>query len=179
MSTGQSDAVATAEVSLDGLELNGRLFYRPVEPMEYSQTLGVAPRIVDPSPPAPYSHRNNQIHIFDEIGIYLIEHHATRLIDAVTFVLWLEEAVFKPAREFQGQLTIGGVRFFPGMMENDYVGGTIAFEGPVLKTWKASRGGIWIGITGQGIRGRSGSRGRRLRLVDVEVCFDMQETHSG
>jgi len=59
-------ALVTAHVSLDGLLLNGRLFQTAVEPSEYARTLQTAVRIVEPLPPAPYGHRNNQIHMFDQ-----------------------------------------------------------------------------------------------------------------
>jgi hypothetical protein len=142
----------TAEVFLDGLLLNERLFQSPVQPAEYASSLASAVRIVEPSPPAPHGHRNNQIHLFDQLGLYLIEHHATRLVEAVVFVLWLEEAAFKPAWEYSGELTLGGIRFFPGMTPRDYSGGTISFEGPVLGLWHARRDGIWIGLRAKKIR---------------------------
>jgi len=69
-------ASVAAEMSPDGLLLNGRLFNSPVPPAEYRVALGVADRVEEPSPPAPYGHRNDQIHLFDEFGLYLIEHHA-------------------------------------------------------------------------------------------------------
>src|SRR5271155_3822560 len=97
VSQGNCVASLTADVSLDGLRLNDRLFNSPVKSAEYAAVLGVTSRVVEPSPTAPYGHRNNQIHLFDEFGLYLIEHHETRLIDAAVFVLWLEESPFKPA----------------------------------------------------------------------------------
>jgi hypothetical protein len=165
----------TADVSLDGLLLNGRLFQSPIRPSEYAAVLETPVRVVEPLPPAPYGHRNNQIHLFDELGLYLIEHHATRLVDGVVFVLWLEESAFKPEQEYSGELTIGGVRIFPGMTPRDYSGGTIAFEGPVLGLWNARRDGIWIGLSAKGMRQPSGRRGKRLRFVDVSVCFSSQK----
>ena len=60
----------------------------------------------------------------DEVGLYLIEHHATRLVDEVVFVLWLEEAMFKPVREYGGELKVGGVLLLPGMTAGGYSGGT-------------------------------------------------------
>jgi hypothetical protein len=164
-------AAVTADVSLDGLLINGRLFQSPVRPIEYLALLESPVRVVEPSPPAPYGHRNNQIHLFDQLGLYLIEHHATRLVDAVVFVLWLEESAFKPAREYSGDLTIGGRRCFPGMTPGDNAGSTIAFEGPVLGLWYAQRDGIWIGLRAERIRQPSGRRGKRLRFVDASVCF--------
>jgi hypothetical protein len=165
----------TANASLDGLQLNGRLFQSPVQPTEYATVLASPVRVVEPSPPAPYRHRNNQIHLFDELGLYLIEHHATRLVDAVVFVLWLEESAFKPDCEYSGTLEIGGVRFFPGMTPQDYSYGTIAFEGPLLGLWNAHRDGIWIGLTARRIRQPNGRRGKRLRFVDVSFCFSSRK----
>ena len=160
----------TADLSLDGLLLNGRLFESPVQPSEYAAVLESPVRVVEPSPPAPYGHRNNQIHLFDEFGLYLIEHHATRLVDGVVFVLWLEESAFKPTREYAGELLIGGVRFFPGMIEKDYSDGSIAFEGSILGL-RAKRNGIWIGLNTRRMRRPSGRRGKDARFVDVSVCF--------
>jgi hypothetical protein len=164
-------ALVTADASLDGLLLNGRIFTSAAEPTEYAAILETPGRVVEPSTPAPYGHRNNQIHLFDQFGLYLIEHHATRLVDAAVFVLWLDESAFKPEREFSGELTVGGVRFFSGMTPRNYSGGTIAFEGPILGLWKACRGGISIGLTAKRMRQPSGRRGKRLRFVDVSVCF--------
>lgn len=164
-------AAVTADVSLDGLLLNGRLFQSAVRPTDYAEVLESPARIIEPTPPAPYGHRNNQIHLFDRLGLYLIEHHATGLIGGVVFVLWLEESAFKPNCEFSGELTIGGVRFFAGMTPRDYSGGAIAFEGPVLGSWNAHRDRIWIGLNAKGMRQPSGRRGKRLRFVDVSVCF--------
>jgi hypothetical protein len=164
-------ASVTADMSLDGLLLNGRLFQSPARPAEYSVVLETSARVVEPTLPAPFGHRNNQIHLFDELGLYLIEHHKTGLIDSVVFVLRQEEATFEPLNEYSGDLTIGSVRFFPGMTPPDYSGGTIAFEGPVLGLWKASHDGIWIGLHARGARQPSGRRGKRLRFVDVSICF--------
>jgi hypothetical protein len=134
---------------------------------------------VEPSPPAPYGHRNNQIHLFDELGVYLIEHHATRMVNAVVFVLWLEESAFKPTREYNNELLVGGVRFFPGMTERDYARGTIVFEGPILGLWMAKKDGISIGLNAKGTRQPSGRRGKRLRFVDVSVCFSSPKQSPG
>jgi hypothetical protein len=166
----------TADMSLDGLLLNGRLFQSPVRPAEYSVALETSARVVEPTPPAPFGHRNNQIHLFDELGLYLIEHHKTRLVDSVVFVLWQEEATFKPLHEYSGELTIGSVRFFSGMTPRDYSGGTIACEGPVLGLWRAnSRDGIWIGLHARSMRQPSGRRGKRLRFVNVSICFSQDK----
>ncbi len=165
-------AAVTAKVSLDGIHLNGKQFRERVAPSEYAAILDSPVRIVEPLQPAPYGHRNNQIHLFDELGLYLIEHHSTRLVDSIVFVLWLDEAAFKPAREFDGELTIGGVHHFSGMTEKDLRIGSIPFEGPILGSWIAKEKRIWIGIRGVGIRLPSRARSKRLRIADVSVCFN-------
>jgi len=161
----------TADVSLDGLLLNGRLFRSPAQPAQYAEVLGVPNRVEEPSTPAPYGHRNNQIHLFDEFGLYLIEHHASRQIDAIVFVLWLEESPFKPARDFAGRLTVGGVDILPGMLVQEFSDSAIAFDGPVLGLWSAEKNGVWIGLSAAGLRQRNGRRGKRLRFENVSVCF--------
>ena len=164
-------ASVTAELSFDGLLLNGRLFKSPVQPSAYAAVLEAPGRVEEPATLAPYGHRNNQIHLFDELGLYLIEHHTTRLIDAVVFVLWLEESPFKPAREFVGRLTVGGLRVFPGMLAREFSGSTIPFQGPVLGLWSAEKDGVWIGLSAHGIRQKSGHRGKHLRFESVSACF--------
>src|SRR5262249_17499756 len=135
-----------ADVSLDGLSLNGHLFQSPVPPAEYEAALGAAARVEEPTTPAPYGHRNNQIHLFDRLGGCLIEHHPTRLVTAAVFVLWLEEAAFRPEGEFAGALRVGGMRCSAGMEERDLSGCTIPLVGPTLGLWSACRDGIWVGI---------------------------------
>jgi hypothetical protein len=165
-------AIVTADVSLDGLLLNNRLFRSPVSPTEYAIALGSTFRVVEPTPPAPYGHRNNQIHLFDDLGLYLIEHHKTQLVDAVVFVLWLDEAAFKPKNEYTGDLMIGGVRFFPGTGPEDIADCRVKFKGPSLGLWHATKKGIEIDLRTIGIRQRNGRRGKRLRFIDVSICFD-------
>jgi hypothetical protein len=164
-------ASVTADVPLDGLLLNDQLFQWSVPPCESAKVLGVSGRIEEPAIPAPYGHRNNQIHVFDDLGFYLIENHATRQVDAVVFVLWLEESPFKPACEFSGHLTIGGVSVFPGMLVKEFSGNSVVFQGPVLGRWSAEKDGVWVGIRAAGIRQRSGGRGKRFRLANVTVCI--------
>jgi hypothetical protein len=169
----------TADVSLDGLRLNGQFFDSPMQPAEYAAVFGVGGRVVEPPTPAPYGHRNNQIHLFDELGLYLIEHHLTRLIDAVVFVLWSEESPFEPACELSGQSTVGGVSVCPGMLVKEFSGSTIAFKGPVLGLSCAEKNGVWVGFRVAGIRQKSGRRGKRLRFENASVCFPSRKEGGG
>ena len=51
-------------------------------------------------------HRNNQIHVYDEIGVEFREHHYTRRIMEGTIGFWPEEYVpeFRPRSAFAGEL---------------------------------------------------------------------------
>jgi hypothetical protein len=76
-----------ASVSFDGLWLAGKRFAVPATLDQYVEVLGTPSKTIEAGPPAPWGHRNHQIHIFDDLGLYLNEHHVTALIGEVAFVL--------------------------------------------------------------------------------------------
>jgi hypothetical protein len=160
----------TALVSLEGLALNGQPFCTPTSSTTYEKVLGPVSRVIDPAS-APYGHRNNLIHFFDDAGVYLIENHATHLIAEITFVLWPEEAVHRPLHGWTGNLVVGGVLVARGMAESDCVDGTIPFRRWMAGWWSASAGGIHVSFTSEGERQRSGRRSKRRLVVQVSVCF--------
>jgi hypothetical protein len=106
-----------AIASLDSLMLDGQQFLMPVGLPEFTAILGQPNRTIEPSPPAPYGHRNNHIHLYDHLGLYLNEHHATGLIGEVTFVLDPTEVPFPVGCPFAGRLRVGEVMVYPGMRE--------------------------------------------------------------
>ncbi len=68
--------------------LNGRSFCDAEPAKVFHELLGHPDRLEEAGQPAPFGHRNNQIHFYDDLGMYLNEHHYTILIQGVTFVLW-------------------------------------------------------------------------------------------
>lgn len=160
-----------ASVSWDGLVLKGER-YSAVFPLgAYEAVLGRPSRTVEPAPPAPYGHRNNQIHVFD-LGLYLIEHHATALVTSAVFVFDPSECAFPVHGSFDQGLLLGDVRIVPGMRERDYpAGAAITLPRSLPGLYSAERGGIWVGITTKGKRAPSGRRGRERYITDVSVCF--------
>ncbi len=159
-----------ADVSLESLTLNGQVLCSKLPPAKYYDLLGSTVRLIEPQPPAPWGHRNNQIHMFDNQGLYLIEHHATRLVDSVVIVLWLEEAPFQPASEFCGPLTVGGVHVFPGMAEDEFVGGTITFVESLRGEWNA-KGAVYVALSTKGKKQPTKRRTKRRYFVYVSICF--------
>lgn len=107
------------EVRLDGMLIGGHSIPEAVQPSWLHGVLGFPDRIVDPAPPPPVGHRNNQIHVYDDLGLYFHEHHWTRLAQDLVFAFWPEEErhAFTPCRAFSGHLKLhdylvpaGGIR---------------------------------------------------------------------
>ena len=109
----------SAVASADGLSINGRLFNSDVPLERYQDVLGLPSRTIEGRIPAPYGHRNNQVHVFDSEGMYLIEHHASRLIVSVDFIFDLAESTFPVETVFDGSLEVDGHSIRPGMSERD------------------------------------------------------------
>ena len=82
-----------AVITLDHLVLNGELLVEARPPSLFHNLLGPPSRIFAAGPPAPYGHRNSQIHVYDSLGIFLNEHHYTYAIEAVSFVCALRNPI--------------------------------------------------------------------------------------
>lgn len=163
-----------AKVLLDKVELNGCAFVREGQLQEYIDALGCDPQTTDAGDePAPVGHRNNQFHLFESLGVYLTEHHATRLIQSINFALVPEECPGPISSAFSGNLGIGGVAISPGMKESDYPSDApIKFESALAGSWKSVGKGLSIYISTMG-RNRPGQRRRtEVRYVTcVSVCL--------
>ena len=161
----QIKAMADAE----GLTINGELFREDVSLEHYSRILGSPSRIDEGKLPAPYGHRNNRAYLFDDQGIYLTEHHATRLIESVNFVFDVTDAVIRTTHPFAGSLTIFDQELRVGMSEREL--GLSPFKRDLAGEYSVRRGHCWIGLSTMGQR-VPGRRRMKLRfLVSVSVCF--------
>lgn len=167
-------AIITAEIDLNGVALNGRSFRRPGVLQDYVDHLREQPETYDGPVPAPYGHRNNQFHLFHSLGLYLLEHHARRTIDAVVFVLDPAESPGKIRSPFSGSLKIGPVEMRRDMRESDYpAGAPIRFESQLTGSWRAQGSGgitIWLDTMGKKLPGRK-RRTKARYITTVSVCF--------
>jgi hypothetical protein len=161
-----------ATVTLDALVLNGTTFVREQPLNAFIAVLGQPTRVIDPKPPAPLGHRNNQIHMYDDLGLYLTENHATRLIGQVAFVLWPEESPFRPLKAFHGELTVGDVRFWPGMPLKDCEG-SVLFQRLVGGLYEAE-GKVHLSIFSRGRKLWNRHRGKRHYVVDLCVGLSVE-----
>lgn len=96
-------------IALDGLTINGSTFAYAMKLASYSAILGIPDRSEPIGRPAPYGHRNNVIHYYDQLGLFLREHHSTGLIDGIEFVFEPAQCPFPIKLPYSGELTICGV----------------------------------------------------------------------
>jgi hypothetical protein len=136
--------------------------------------LGIPDRVVDPAPPAPVGHRNNQIHVYDDLGLYFHEHHWTRLAEDLVFAFWPEEEcyVFTPRRAFSGHLKLRDYLVPTGPSESQVIHDCpIPFEEWISGHWRAESGRFSVGMLAKGARLRSGRRSKRRSVVSIDVSW--------
>lgn len=165
MTAKRVDAVATA----DGLTINGQVFDGKLPLERYQDILGLPSRTIDAGPPAPYGHRNNQVHVFDSEGIYLTEHHASRLIESVNFIFDPADSAFPIERAFDGNLEVDGQTIRAGMSEGSIESDHLTRDLPGEYSVKLKN--CWIGISALGRRDARGKRRKPKYVVRVSVCF--------
>jgi hypothetical protein len=165
MLANRTDAVATA----DGLTINGHVFDKKLPLERYQEVLGVPSRTIAAGPPAPAGHRNNQVHIFDAGGIYLTEHHASRLIESVNFIFDPADSAFPIESAFCGNLKIDGKELLPNMPEADLDAELFGRDLPGEYSVKYKN--CWVGVSAKGRRDSSGKRRTPRYVVRASVCF--------
>lgn len=92
----------------DGMSLNGVPLSAPFLPSQFSEIVGLMPRVYTGSIPAPVGHRNNWRYLYDHLGIGLVDQHDTQLVTEVEVFLrpsrpWEEH---EPKSTFNGRLTV-------------------------------------------------------------------------
>ncbi len=158
-----------------GFVINGCAISEAVDPRQLHETIGSTPdRIVDPAAPAPFGHRNNLIHVYDSLGLYFHEHHATRLATDLVFAWWPEEEgfAFSPRCAFSGCLRLGEYRVPLEATESEVIRNCpIRLTSCVRGSWRTERDGFGLGITTKGPKLKSGRRSARRRVVSIDVSW--------
>jgi hypothetical protein len=108
------------EVSLDGVVINGVSFTCGVPLDDYLAATGNPSRSESPGPPAPYGHRNGVLHFYDKEGLFLREHHDTRVIHAIDILLDPSSSKFPTTQAFSGTLVVCDVEVVAGMKFTDF-----------------------------------------------------------
>lgn len=163
--------ILNSKVTLDGVTIDSVPFTYGVLLDEYEAVLGKPTRSESPGPPAPYGHRNNVIHFYDDNGIFLHEHHKTCLIDSVTFLLDPSTATFKTASPYGGELDVCGVEMHPGMQFKAFAKqASVEFRPMLGHEWFAKGRIVSIHLTVVAPSRKRGSR--KTAVSEVAVCFD-------
>jgi hypothetical protein len=124
--------------SLESLEIDGHVFNGPCRLDRFAAVLGPPSRTYDGPTPAPSGHRNNQRHIYDELGVYLIEWHANSFITSFNVVFDPAFVSASPEHAFCGTLSLGGVAF-DGNVSLDMV-----LAHPTLSFWPHLGHGAYV-----------------------------------
>jgi hypothetical protein len=163
-----------AEVRLDGIIIRGHRIPEAVPATWLHGVLGIPDRVIDPAPPAPIGHRNNQIHVYDDLGLYFHEHHWTRLAMDLVFVFWPEEEgfAFTPRRAFSGHLRLYDYLVPVESSESQLIRKcSIPFEESLSGHWRAESERFSVGVVSKGAKLRSGRRSTSRRVVSIDVSW--------
>ena len=159
----------TSEITMDGVVLNGVTFGCGVPVDAYLEVLGQPTRSLMPGPPPSYGHRNNILYFYDELGILLREHHASRLIDGLDVLLDPPRWHFPTTRSYTGELHVCGVRVHAGMAFGDFARQTeIQFHPHLGHAWIVD--GEKVSIQFEVFRNRQ-SKAKVESIVAVLVGF--------
>ena len=162
------------EVRSGGIFVGGHPIPEAVPPSLLHDLLGLPDRKVDPAPSAPAGHRNNLIHVYDDLGLYFHEHHWTRLAMDLVLVYWPEEEgyAFTPRRAFPGHLTLLGYLVPSGVAASQFVRECpIPLEEYLSGRWRSMDERFAIGMDSKGAKLRSGRRSARRRVVSIDLSW--------
>lgn len=156
--------VAAASFTINGFVLKGEL---PLE--HYLPVLGPPDRSFGAGDPAPAGFRNNQVHAYDNLGIYLTEHHATRLIQSVNFVFDCAKCPFEMQKPYLGELRINATPFRVGMSARELH--LNQFQSDLPGEYHLETADYWVGISTAARRTKSGSRSKVREIKRVSICL--------
>ncbi|MBI1190674.1 MAG: hypothetical protein GC200_08365 [Tepidisphaera sp.] len=124
--------------------------------------------------PAPAGFRNPQRHVFDALGVSVLEHHYTRRATAISMVHFADEprSVDTPASTFAGELWLDGVEMPRGATEKEFLAASPwPFERVIGGIWRLEFGGFSVIANMVGPRLRSGRRSARRVVGVVEISW--------
>jgi len=157
---------STEEFSLDGMSI-----VEAIAPVAIHELLGAPSRIHSAGPPAPHGHRNNQINVYDSLGIYFNEHHHTRLLSGMSFVFWPEAEAypFSPTAGFIGRLQLGRYEVPCEVSETAFIADCgLPFDEVLRGMWHL-KAKISIGANMVAPKLKSGRRSKTRSLATVSI----------
>jgi hypothetical protein len=138
------------------------------------RVIGTPTRVDTGSRPAPTGFRNNQLHVFDPLGVYVNEHHHTRRAQEIGIALSAVERrySFTPVSAFAGDLLFDGVRVPLRATDQEFLRQTPwPFKHSLAGLWDHQFDGFSIGIDAVGPRLASGRRSKKQFVIEVSISW--------
>lgn len=155
--------------------INGAAITTAPSVEELHAMLGSPSRILEPKRPAPVGHRNNRLHVYDDLGLVFWEHHYTRRIDHCQIVLCPDELQLlgdqAPPRSFPGTLRIEGFVFPPGVVDLDAVLNACPMLRPTRQPLAKPGNRFSVHLRADGYTLPSGHRTKRQRVFAIELSW--------
>lgn len=156
------------------MAINGLLIETAPSVDELYAVLGQPSRVDTGERPAPVGHRNNHIHVYDESGLTLNEHHYTRRVQCLS--CWFETDDppyrFTPRQPFTGRLLLEDVEMPLGGKPGEFFAKSpIKFISEFGGIWTYKFDGFDVHVGTRGAKLRSGRRSKVLRITHVNVSW--------
>ncbi|MDZ4821100.1 MAG: hypothetical protein SGJ20_19215 [Planctomycetota bacterium] len=138
------------------------------------QRFGTPSRIDTGETPAPAGHRNNQIHVYDELGITLNEHHHTRLLQLVTCWFATDDPHYRftPHSNFTGQLQFENVTMPLGGDIRQFLGlSPFQLNCVLTGSWSYVNNEFAIFVNSRGRRLPSGRRSKVQSILSIDLFW--------
>ena len=138
------------------------------------EALGKPSRLHVPTPAPPPGHRNNQIHVYDALGIRVNEHHFTFRAHelGLTFDCKDSPFAFTPREPFRGSFVIDGKAMPLGGPEADFVRACpLPLKHTLSGLWHWEDNGLYVGLQARGSKLRSGRRSRQRQVIDFSLSW--------
>jgi hypothetical protein len=134
-----------------------------------------APTRVDTGPTrAPTGFRNNQLHVFDPLGVHVNEHHHTRRAQEIGIALSVVERrySFTPVSAFVGDLLFDGVRMPLHVTDQEFLRQVSwPFKHFLAGLWEYQFDGFCVGFDAVGPRLASGRRSKKQFVIEVSISW--------
>ena len=159
------------------VRLNGIQLHRSEPPSVFYEFLG-APNKVGSTTPAPFGHRNNQFHYYDDLGITLNEHHYTRQVSEINFVFDVVESDHPTSIPYTGDFQLNQLQVSEGTLESELPQSGLHFTSRLGGSWNVKvptnidrerEISVWVRTVG--LRLKSGRRSKRKRIVKISLCL--------
>jgi hypothetical protein len=141
---------------------------------EMYAALGRPSRIDSGATPAPVGHRNNQIHVYDCLGLVFHEHHYTRRAQGIWCWSELTEPgfAFTPHEPFRGRIHFDGIVMPLGGRDIEFVHlSPFKFALTFGGVWRFAFAGFSVILHSRGPKLRSGRRSKVRQITDVSISW--------